>query len=93
MFDKIMCKAEFPNEQWPWKELVHHLLNFSDQPAYVVEGDNKLLIHSRPQIDIWVGACQTLRLMALQVSQYYRSIIAVYPLHTSSPFSSSPSPR
>jgi hypothetical protein len=65
MSDKIMCKVEYPNEPWSWKELVHHLLNFNDQPAYVVEGSNKLLIHSRPQISIWVGACQNPHLMAL----------------------------
>ena len=61
MSDKIMCKVEYLNEQWSWKELVHHLLIFNDQPAYVVEGGNKSLIHSRPQINI----CQNPHLIAL----------------------------
>jgi len=47
MSDKIMCKVEYLSEQWSWKEPVHHLLNFNDQPVYVVKGGNKLLIHSR----------------------------------------------
>lgn len=42
MSDRSMCKVEYLNEQWSWKELVHHLLNFNDQPAYVVEGGKQV---------------------------------------------------
>jgi hypothetical protein len=57
---RIMRKVEYPNEQWSRRKLVHRFLNFDDKPTYAVEGDNKLLLHFRPQISIWAGDCQNL---------------------------------